>query len=302
MGGRIAQLVEQLTLKVSIVERLFFSQRVTSLAQIKNARSAATATGRTIPEEVCSASSFPTVSRIRVSPSPHSRCTKGLLRTRLGLNKAASTSAPLSLSAAQTDPLRHFNISQGDRLDRHDEPSSPTIACCILRLPVLAPAASKIRICNNDALRAFNCNRICFCCSRSGTSGDRYGDLFQQAVNYVFTGRLDPSDGPQIVDRDSCIVVVPEPKFNRYARYYLIRFKMDTARISKIYAGAQTLYELEVEGDDIIFEYLKADRTTVDYGFTSAQIPLPGEIGPTKKALALISSQFCRLDKPKIPF
>jgi hypothetical protein len=128
------------------------------------------------------------------------------------------------------------------------------------------------------------------------------GDLFQQAVNYVFTGRLDPSDGPQIVDRDSCIVVVPEPKFNRYARYYLSRFKMDTARISKIYAGAQPLYELEVEGDDIIFEYLKADRTTVDYGFTSAHIPLPGEIGPTKKALALISSQFCRLDKPKIPF
>jgi hypothetical protein len=127
-------------------------------------------------------------------------------------------------------------------------------------------------------------------------------DLFQQAVDYVFTGRVDPSDGPQIVDRDSCIVVVPEPKFNRYARYYLTRFKMDAARISKKYAGAQTLYELEVEGDDIIFEYLKADKTTVDYGFRSAHISLPGEIDATEKALALIFSQFCRPAKPKVPF
>src|SRR5438552_3385062 len=69
-------------------------------------------------------------------------------------------------------------------------------------------------------------------------------DRFQLAVNYVFTGRLDPTNGPEITDRRSCIVLVPEPKFNRYARYYLSRFKMDTARISKKYAGSQTLYEL----------------------------------------------------------
>ena len=205
------------------------------------------------------------------------------------------------LSAAQTDPLRHFNISQDDRLDRHDEPSSPTIACCILRLSFSLP----LRVKSGATMTRFALSTaiaLAFVALAPELPAIATGDLFQQAVNYVFTGRLDPSDGPQIVDRDSCIVVVPEPKFNRYARYYLSRFKMDTARISKIYAGAQTLYELEVEGDDIIFEYLKADRTTVDYGFTSAQIPLPGEIGPTKKALALISSQFCRLDKPKTPF
>src|SRR5947209_1445566 len=58
-------------------------------------------------------------------------------------------------------------------------------------------------------------------------------DVLQQAINYVFTGTIEPSkDGPELVDRQSCIVVVPEPKFNRYARYYLRRFKMDTSRVS----------------------------------------------------------------------
>src|SRR6266852_8057120 len=71
-------------------------------------------------------------------------------------------------------------------------------------------------------------------------------DRFQLAVNYVFTGKIDPVNGPEIVDRKSCVVLVPEPKFNRYARYYLSRFKMDTARVSKKYAGSQTLYDLEV--------------------------------------------------------
>ena len=127
-------------------------------------------------------------------------------------------------------------------------------------------------------------------------------DVFQQAVNYVFTGTIDPEDGPEIADRKSCIVVVPEPKFNRYARYYLKRFKMDLARISKLYAGRQTLYELEVAGDAVLLEYLKADKTTVDYGFKSAHISLPGEISQTEKALRLIFSEYCKADQPKSPF
>ena len=127
-------------------------------------------------------------------------------------------------------------------------------------------------------------------------------DVFQRAVNYVFNGKIDPKDGPKIVDRESCIIVVPEARFNRYARYYLSRFKMDVARITKKYAGRQVLYELEVEGDDIIFEYLKADNTTVDYGFRSAHIPLPGNIDQTEKALKLIFAEHCKADKPKSPF
>ncbi len=71
-------------------------------------------------------------------------------------------------------------------------------------------------------------------------------DVFQQVVNYIFTGRIDPKDGPEIVDPKACIVVLPEPDLNRYARYYLNRFKMDVSRISKKYAGRQVLYELEV--------------------------------------------------------
>jgi len=126
-------------------------------------------------------------------------------------------------------------------------------------------------------------------------------DVFQQAVNYVFTGKIDPGAGPEIVDRKSCVVVVPE-KFGGYARYYLTRFKMDDARISNKYSGREVSYELEVAGDDILVEYLKIDKTTVDYAFKSAHIALPGNIDQIKRALQLIFAEYCKADKPKSPF
>lgn len=126
--------------------------------------------------------------------------------------------------------------------------------------------------------------------------------MFQQAVNYVFTGRIDPRDGPEIVDRKSCVVVVPDPKYKRYARYYLSRFKMDIARVNKKYSGPQVFYELEVQGDEVLLEYLNADKTTVAFGFKSAQISLPGNIDQTERALKLIFSGHCKADKPKAPF
>src|ERR1700733_14620005 len=77
-------------------------------------------------------------------------------------------------------------------------------------------------------------------------------DRLQQAVNYVFTGRVDPSAAPDIVDRASCAVVVPDPKFKGYIRYYLGRFRMDDALFDKKYSGAHVDYTLDVKGDDII--------------------------------------------------
>jgi hypothetical protein len=127
-------------------------------------------------------------------------------------------------------------------------------------------------------------------------------DVLQQAVNYVFTGSTDPQDAPEIVDRKSCVVVVPEPKLKRYARYYLTRFKMDVARVSKKYSGHDVSYELEVEGDSVLLEFLKPDKTTVDYGFKSAHISLPGNIDRTEKALQLIFADYCKVEKPKAPF
>src|SRR5260370_4611183 len=127
-------------------------------------------------------------------------------------------------------------------------------------------------------------------------------DVLQQAVNYVFTGNIDPRDGPEIADRKSCVVVVPEPKLKRYARYYLNRFKMDVSRVSKKYSGHDVSYELEVEGDSVILEFLKPDKTTVDYGFKSAHIALPGNIDRTEKALALIFAEYCKVEKPRTPF
>jgi hypothetical protein len=126
-------------------------------------------------------------------------------------------------------------------------------------------------------------------------------DVLQLAINYIFTGRIDPPDRPEIVDRTSCIVVVFEPKFQAYVKYYLSRFRLDNARISKTYSGQQILYVLEVEGDDTVVEHLNPDKTTVARGFKSAQISLPGNIDQSEKALRLIADH-CKPDKPKAPF
>ena len=127
-------------------------------------------------------------------------------------------------------------------------------------------------------------------------------DVFQQAVNYIFTGTIDPKTAPEIVDRKSCIVVVPDPRFNRFARYYLSRFKMNVSLISKKYSGTRTLYELDVDGDDVILEYLGPDRTTVLEAFKSAQISLPGDFDRTQKAMKIVFSDTCKAEESKAPF
>ena len=127
-------------------------------------------------------------------------------------------------------------------------------------------------------------------------------DLFQVAINYVFTGKTDPQEALEIVDRKSCIIVMRDPKFKRYIRYYLSRFKMDTIRFNKTYAGRQELYDLEVEGDSVLLEYLDMDKTTVVQGYKSAHIPLPGNIDQTQKALKIILADHCTADQPKTPF
>ena len=129
-------------------------------------------------------------------------------------------------------------------------------------------------------------------------------DVFQQAINYIFTGRIDPdlNRRPEIVDRDACVVVVPGRNFSGYTKYYLKRFKMGVSRISKRYAGRRVFYRLEVEGDDIIFVSLEMDKKTVKFGLRSAYIPLPGNIDQAKKALKLVFSKYCKLDKPESIF
>ena len=122
-------------------------------------------------------------------------------------------------------------------------------------------------------------------------------DPLQKAVNYLFTGRNDPQDAPEILDRKSCVVVVPLPKSKQSIRYYLGRFKMDTAFINKTYAGSETIYSLDIKGAEVIVEYLDLGKSTVLHGHKSAQISLPGDIDQTNKALALIAS-LCRNSKP----
>jgi hypothetical protein len=127
-------------------------------------------------------------------------------------------------------------------------------------------------------------------------------DVFQKAVNYVFTGEIDPVHGPEIVDQKSCIVVMPDPKFKRYIRYYLGRFKMDNALFDKKYSGSRVFYEMNVKGDDVVIEYLASDRKTVTEGYRSAQVPLPGDIDQTRKALRIIFTDHCKPEKPKTLF
>ena len=92
-----------------------------------------------------------------------------------------------------------------------------------------------------------------------------------------------------------------DPRFPRYIRYYFDRFKIDGAPITKRYAGARTLYELDIESDNVIIEYLSLDKTTLVQGYRSAQIPLPGDIGQTQKALQIVAER-CRPDQSKNPF
>jgi hypothetical protein len=118
----------------------------------------------------------------------------------------------------------------------------------------------------------------------------------------VVSGSIDPQDGPEIVDQKSCVVVLRDPKFNRYIRYYLSRFNMDDAIFGKKYSGSRPYYELDVKGDDVVFEYLSLDKKTVIQGYRSAQIPLPGDIDQTQKALRIIFTDHCKAKKPKAPF
>jgi hypothetical protein len=104
------------------------------------------------------------------------------------------------------------------------------------------------------------------------------------------------------VDRKSCVIVMRDPKFNRYIRYYMSRFKMDDALFDKNYSGSHVFYQLNVKGDDVVIEYLSPDKKTVTQGYRSAQIPLPGDIDQTQKALRIIFSDHCKPEKPKTLF
>jgi hypothetical protein len=127
-------------------------------------------------------------------------------------------------------------------------------------------------------------------------------DLFQQAVNYIFTGQVDPQNGPEIVDRKSCVILLRDPNFNQYIRYYLSRFKMDDALFDKKYSGSRISYEMSIKGDDTVIEYLKPDKKTVIQAYRSAQISMPGDIDQTRKALRIVFTNYCKADTPKTPF
>jgi hypothetical protein len=127
-------------------------------------------------------------------------------------------------------------------------------------------------------------------------------DVFQQTVNYVFTGTVTPKAPVEIVDRKACIVVMRDPKYDRFIRYYLRRFQMDTALFAKKYSGRQPYYELDVKGGNVILEYLSSDRKTVAQRYRSAKISLPGDIEQTQRALKIIFDQYCPREKPQAPF
>jgi hypothetical protein len=126
--------------------------------------------------------------------------------------------------------------------------------------------------------------------------------VFQQALNYVFTGKVDPQNGPEIEDKKSCVILLRDANFNRYVRYYLSRFKMEDALFIKKYSGSRVYYELNVKGDEVVVEYLNLDKKTVIQGYRSAQISLPGDIDQTQKALHIVFTNQCQPEKPTTPF
>ena len=119
----------------------------------------------------------------------------------------------------------------------------------------------------------------------------------QQAITYVFTGSIEPQNRIEIADRKLCLVVVAEPENNRSVRYYLSRFKPERFRFEKRYVGRTPTYQLYVEGDEDVVEFLNADGT-VSHGHRTARIAAPGDIDQTKRALQLIAAE-CKPEKPK---
>jgi hypothetical protein len=127
-------------------------------------------------------------------------------------------------------------------------------------------------------------------------------DVLQKAVNYVFTGTVDPTDPPEITNLKSCVVVVADPRSKRFIRYYLSRLGLDDPRIDSTYVGRQPRYQLDVESDKVVVEYLSVDKKTVTIGYKSAQIPLPGDLDRTRKALQFVAGRCQPEDAPKLPF
>jgi hypothetical protein len=128
-------------------------------------------------------------------------------------------------------------------------------------------------------------------------------DLFQQAVAYVFTGRVDPPDPVEIVDRKACIVIVADVRFKRLTRYYLAHFDMDHARFNTRYSGTRAYYELDVRGDDVILDYLDPTTRAVLQSYRSAQIALPGGLEQTRRALDVVfAASNCKASELKTPF
>jgi hypothetical protein len=121
--------------------------------------------------------------------------------------------------------------------------------------------------------------------------------VLQQAINYVFTGRIDPAHGPEIVDRNGCVVTIADAGSTRIARYYLGRVRLDAPRFEKIYVGRTPNYRLVAEGDDDVVEFLNPDGT-VSHGHRNVQIPLPGDFGQSQRALRVIAEQ-CKPTQPK---
>jgi hypothetical protein len=128
-------------------------------------------------------------------------------------------------------------------------------------------------------------------------------DLFQQAVAYVFTGRVDPPEPVEIVDRKTCVVVVSDARFGRLVRYYLGRFDMDHARFNTRYSGTRAFSELDVRGDDVIVEYLDPKTRTILQSYRSVQIALPGGLEQTRRAFDVVFADGgCKAAEPKVPF
>ncbi len=122
-------------------------------------------------------------------------------------------------------------------------------------------------------------------------------DRLRQAITYIFTGSIEPQENIEVADGTPCVVIVSEPDRNRISRYHLRRFKPETFRFEQRYVGRTPTYQLYVEGDEDVIEFLSSDRS-VSHSHRTARFALPGDIDQSRRALRLISEQ-CKPEKPK---
>jgi hypothetical protein len=128
-------------------------------------------------------------------------------------------------------------------------------------------------------------------------------DIFQQAINYVFLGNVkgEPFLGIRIIsaDKNTC-AVVQEEMIGSNSGYVVVQNKFFLKKITAMEFKPFTPHAaLAIEGDETIVERIDSNRRVTN--FKHWQIPLPGNVERSRRAVNRVFSEYCMPEK-RMPF